>query len=205
MRAESYPRYSSRLSASTSEPVTGSRARMPTIPAHTSSGLLSLVAPVYNSDDDVWAVNAAQRKSTFCKLLISEVTQFAPIFAGKFQFSAMCDSGRWTRHPAIPPKKPTGSKANRDGRKSRARDRTRCRVKKIRRRQIHVLRVRSEQDAWDTRLLGAGPVRSIRTCAPGTREAALLRPRSAKGTLHECHRALVRLYSHPQILRVLAF
>jgi hypothetical protein len=33
--------------------------------AHTSSGLLSLVVRVYNSDDDVSAVSAAQRKSTF--------------------------------------------------------------------------------------------------------------------------------------------
>jgi hypothetical protein len=38
-------------------------------------------------------------------------------------------------------------------------------------RQIHVLRVRSKQDAWDTCLLGAGPIRSIRTCAPGTRRS----------------------------------
>src|SRR5262245_2855531 len=47
--------------ASTSEPVTGSRENAHNS-AHTSSGLLSLVARVYNSDDDVWAVNAAQRK-----------------------------------------------------------------------------------------------------------------------------------------------
>src|SRR4029077_4979012 len=32
-------------------------------------------------------------------------------------------------------------------------------------------------------------------------ETALLRPRSAKVTLYECQRALVRLYSHPQMLR----
>ena len=32
-------------------------------------------------------------------------------------------------------------------------------------------------------------------------ETALLRPRSAKATLYECDRALVRLYSHPQMLR----
>jgi hypothetical protein len=97
-----------------------------------------LVVRVYNSDDDVSAVSAAQRKSTFLStcnvgaqasdLKGDPASKFAPIFAGKFQFSVMCDSGGWTRHPAIPPKKPKGSKANRDGRKSRAREPTRCAV-----------------------------------------------------------------------------
>jgi hypothetical protein len=60
-------------------------------------------------------------------------------------------------------------------------------------RQIHVLRVWSEeQNAW---------IRAIRRCAQKHGETALLRPRSAKATLYECHRALVRLYSHPQMLR----
>jgi hypothetical protein len=39
-------------------------------------------------------------------------------------------------------------------------------------RQIHVLRVRSEeQDAWDTSLVRAGPIRAIRTSAPETRRS----------------------------------
>jgi len=77
--------------------------------------------------------------------------------------------------------------------------------------QIHVLRVSSEErDAWDTRLLGAAPIGAIRPWAPGTRRSGSSAAEIvAKGTLHECHRALVGLlYSHPQMLRpcwVLAF
>ena len=50
---------------------------------------------------------------------------------------------------------------------------------------------KEEQDAWNTRLLGRG--RSVLSVHARRKhgEAALLRPRSAKGT--ECHRALVRL------------
>ena len=48
-----------------SKPVTGSRPRMPTIPHIRAAALFSLVARVYISDDDVSAVNAAQRKSTY--------------------------------------------------------------------------------------------------------------------------------------------